>query len=283
VEDLRAAVDDYMVAMDPSKSMAAQVYGYPIGTWNVSKLTDFSHVFSPHFCGRGDTLRARLRDFDDDLLGWDVSSATCVYGMFKGCSHFHKKRKVANFGRDQMEAATAEHVISNKEGLIKAIDEYVCSDEPMGCKSAQRYGYPIGTWDVSKIADFEDAFSPVVRASLEARKRLKAFDEDLSGWNMSSAVTIARMFCGCTKFNGDVSTWDVSRVEDMEATFCRCTNFNRDLSRWNVCSVKLAYYLFWGTFKFRGDVSSWKTFLVRNNANTSHAFVNSNCPVQHRF
>ena len=68
-EDINTAVKDW--CRDPIK--AEWKYGH-ISTWNVSRVTDMSELFS------------RKRSFNEDLSSWDMSAVTNMYGMFDDCS-----------------------------------------------------------------------------------------------------------------------------------------------------------------------------------------------------
>ena len=48
------------------------------------------------------------------------------------------------------------------------------------------------------------------------------------------------MFYGCKAFNQDISNWDVSNVTDMSCMFYMCKAFNQDISKWDVSNVKNA-------------------------------------------
>ena len=77
--DLYNAVDEYVRDPSPNATVASH-YGYPIGAWNVSLIEDFSRVFEATEQGRNPALR----DFDEDLSGWDTNSATTMFRMFRG-------------------------------------------------------------------------------------------------------------------------------------------------------------------------------------------------------
>jgi surface protein len=68
----------------------------PIGEWDVSRVTDLSHVFS-NFRNRS------MRDFNEDLSLWDVSNGTNFAQMFYRCCYFNgdlskwNVSKAANF------------------------------------------------------------------------------------------------------------------------------------------------------------------------------------------
>jgi surface protein len=72
-DGLIAAIDDIMARGGDTSVMER---------WDVSLVTDFSHVF--------DAYRNRLlAKFNADLSGWDVSNATNLSCMFNGCSSFN--------------------------------------------------------------------------------------------------------------------------------------------------------------------------------------------------
>ncbi|GMH95941.1 hypothetical protein TL16_g13256, partial [Triparma laevis f. inornata] len=63
------------------------------------------------------------------------------------------------------------------------------------------------------------------------------FNQDLSGWDVSSVTTMGYMFYEAYKFNQDLSGWDVSSVTNMYGMFYLASVFNQDLNKWNVCKV----------------------------------------------
>mmetsp|Transcript_29027 Transcript_29027/g.43856 ORF Transcript_29027/g.43856 Transcript_29027/m.43856 type:complete len:209 (+) Transcript_29027:96-722(+) len=56
----------------------ARTYGWPIGRWNVSQVTNFSYAFGdqPHF--------------NEDIREWDMSNATDLHGMFIDARAFNQ-------------------------------------------------------------------------------------------------------------------------------------------------------------------------------------------------
>jgi hypothetical protein len=68
-EELLSAVDQYL-----ETGRGPIEYGHPIGIWNVSQITDFSHVFS--------SLRNPLcNDFNENLTYWNTSQARTMQGL----------------------------------------------------------------------------------------------------------------------------------------------------------------------------------------------------------
>jgi surface protein len=47
----------------------------------------------------------------------------------------------------------------------------------------------------------------------------KAFDQDISNWDVSNVTDISYMFHDAESFDQDISKWDVSKVTDMSYMF----------------------------------------------------------------
>ena len=48
---------------------------------------------------------------------------------------------------------------------------------------------------------------------------VRAFNTDISNWDVSSVIDMSGMSWDVEVFNGDLSKWDVSRVSGMSAIF----------------------------------------------------------------
>ena len=92
-----------------------------------------------------------------------------------------------------------------------------------------------------------------------------AFNQDLSGWDVSSVTDMSGMFRGATSYNQDISGWDVSRVLNMGSMFRGATSFNQDLSGWNVTRVKVLSNMFNVATVFNQDLSGWDVSNVIGN------------------
>lgn len=75
-QELRNAIEDYLAAgaagnNNQANSPVAQMYGYPMGNWCISLVSDMSWLF------------ADLSNFDDASIGdWDVGHVTDMSFMF---------------------------------------------------------------------------------------------------------------------------------------------------------------------------------------------------------
>ncbi len=108
----------------------------------------------------------------------------------------------------------------------------------------------IGSWDVSTIATFEYMFGD------------SPFNEDISGWNVSSANNLSHMFYGAAEFNQDISGWNVGTATDLYGMFRNATEFNQDISAWDLSSAERTDLMFAGATSFNQDISSWNVSSV---------------------
>ena len=83
-EELRAAVDRYD-GKDKYDAQLARTYGWPIGSWCVSNIQDFSELFY----GYANFNEDLYANFNEDLDGWDTSKATNMGIMFGGAGSFN--------------------------------------------------------------------------------------------------------------------------------------------------------------------------------------------------
>ena len=89
-----------------------------------------------------------------------------------------------------------------------------------------------------------------------------SFNDDISGWDTSSATDMSWMLESATSFNGDISGWDTSSVTDMSGMFAFATVFDQDLNDWVTSNVTDMSWMFEGAASFNGDVSGWDTSSV---------------------
>jgi surface protein len=114
-------------------------------------------------------------------------------------------------------SASGYHAFTSTEQLYDAVDAYLL-DNSSETEVARTYGWPIGTWDVSRLTNFDRVFDATPFGYQTHDRYMRSntlsasFNEDLSGWDTSRAVSMSSMFDGAEAFNQDLSTWDVSNV-----------------------------------------------------------------------
>uniref|UniRef100_A0A7S3LE04 BspA family leucine-rich repeat surface protein n=1 Tax=Amphora coffeiformis TaxID=265554 RepID=A0A7S3LE04_9STRA len=142
------------------------------------------------------------------------------------------------------------------EELFSAVDAYL--QDPSGGLTAGVYGHPIGSWCVSEITTFDDVFN-AFRNPLAA-----TFNEDLSGWDTSNALSMFRMFYAARTFNQDLSSWNTAGVLSFMAMFTNCTAFNGNISNWDTSSALEMDYMFNNATSFTQDLSGWDVSSVES-------------------
>lgn len=202
------AVDAYL-RDNSSDTLTAARYGHPIGNWDVSRVTDFSDVFS------SPRTLAIVRTFNEDLSGWNTSSAITMSNMFL---------------------------------------------------RAQAFNQPIGNWDVSKVVNLRSTF-----------RGASVFNQPLGGWNVSRVANMEITFKAALNFNQDLGAWDVSSVNDMDEMFWAAIRFNQDISSWNLASVTTMQHMFNNTERFNQNLCAWGNTL-KEEAVVSGMFGHSICP-----
>jgi surface protein len=194
--------------------------------------------------------------------------------------------------------ADGKRAFTSKSELWAAVDAYLAwratGEDTELSKNVARYGFPIGTWDVSRVTDFTRVFDPDRQQTLERNRnpsKRSSFDEDLSGWDLSNAVTVRGMFAAANtftgrgvetwvvdkvtdfsfmfalanKFVGNVSSWNTSRATSMEAMFLNNVELDADVTRWDVSNVKSTAFMFEGAESFvGGDLRKWNVARVQN-------------------
>ena len=87
----------------------------------------------------------------------------------------------------------------------------------------------------------------------------------IGSWDVSAVADMSLLFYhdvvpGADKFTGDISKWDVSRVTNMWAMFYSASSFNIDISKWDVSKVGSMEEMFYGASSFTQMLcGTWQT------------------------
>ena len=106
-----------------------------------------------------------------------------------------------------------------------------------------QFNQTISSWDVARVERF-DRFS-------KCSGTCQFTGDGLSGWDTSSAKSMASMFEGCSRFNSDISRWDVRAVTDMYNMFKNASVFTADITRWQTDSLVNSSNMFLGADAWR--------------------------------
>jgi surface protein len=106
-------------------------------------------------------------------------------------------------------------------------------------------------WNVSAVTDMSDMFF-----------NANSFNQDISTWNVSAVIDMNNMFNGASSFNQALSAWNVSVVTAMNGMFSGASSFNQTLSAWNVSAVTTMSEMFSGASSFNQDINAWDVSAV---------------------
>jgi surface protein len=233
-QELYSAVDMYLKLTESwspnssefNSSEVCYTYGCPIGIWDVSKIQDFSATFDPQ---RDVPLTspnriAELSSFNENLSGWDVSSATNFSRMFAYASAF-EGYSIENW---------------NVSSVV---------DMSFLFFQAKAFNANLSKWDTGHVVSMAGTFS-----------NAQSFvgSNTLSSWNTSSLVELGAAFAEASSFNGDLSGWDVSHVKSLFGTFFRASSFSgKSISTWTTSSILNLTMCFDQAGAFDADLGGW--------------------------
>ena len=113
--------------------------------------------------------------------------------------------------------------------------------------SAKAFNEDISSWDVSQVTSMRLMFSVA-----------EAFNQDIGDWDVGNVTTMYLMFSNADVFNQDIGDWDVSNVTDMKSMFySRSSTFNQDISAWDVSNVTSMRSMFLGATAFNQGIGDW--------------------------
>jgi hypothetical protein len=154
--ELEGAVDAYLNDSKPSTTVAS-TYGHPIGTWCVSDIEDFSHLFDRR-------RNEKTETFNEDLDGWDMSNAKHTPYMF---------REALAFNGD---------VTGWQKGNL-VVGKLMFRD-------AKGFNRDISGWNISKLTVAENMFD----GAENFKQNLCPWGPPMAATNMVTDVSVANMF-----------------------------------------------------------------------------------------
>jgi surface protein len=201
------------------------------------------------------------------VVGGVCGTGQCVRSRNNGASA-DDTPKLPWIGNSQS-SQSAYAAFRTTEEFYLAIDSYLSmydndsSPPPKQRRTLvkQKYGERIGDWDVSLLTDFAQAFDKERDPPLDARS---LFNEDISRWNVSGALSMRGMFRNTITFDQNIGGWNVSKVNDMSYMFQNAMSFNKPLASWDVTNVRDMSYMFKEAVEFNSDISMWNVGNVQD-------------------
>ena len=112
---------------------------------------------------------------------------------------------------------------------------------------ARAFNADLSNWDVSSVTDMKGAFYSASK-----------FNSAIGAWDVSKVKTMYRMFAFASRFNSEIGAWDTSQVQNMGSMFESAASFNDpSIAAWDVQSATNFRYMFSYATQFDADISPW--------------------------
>jgi len=172
--ELRTAIREYLRQGCPTDAdcQARSIYGGAMGDWDVSRVQDFSSLFS--FSG--------ARSFNEPL-NWDTGSATNMQEMFYYAKAFNQDLSTFNTAA-VTDMSYMFHGAAAFNQPLPSFDTSAVTDMNGMFWDAVAFNQPLSTFDTSAVTSMSAMFSGAT-----------AFNQPLSTFDTSSVTNMYFMFC----------------------------------------------------------------------------------------
>jgi surface protein len=245
--ELMQAVDLWLAAGTSAElAPVAASYGLDLQKWCVSRISDFSNLFSI----RRNTNAAFYAD--PGVSAWDMSAATNTSNMFYGAIDFNADVSGWNVAavRDMRGMFRGCEVFDQDVGTWQVGNVFNTSNMFRQCKAFNR---DLSLWDMRSVKDMRGMF-----------RTASSFNQDISAWDVSNVEVLQSVFVDAALFNQDISPWNVAKVKDMSFLFYRAKSFNQDISKWDTGQVETMKAMFYEAASFNKIISPWKVGRVKD-------------------
>ena len=182
---LKAAINVYTAnncSSNPSLPACITSYGWPIGTWCTSLITDMSYLF-------------QYTAFNEDISGWDVRSVTNMENMFEGATVFNKNIGAWNVASVTNMKGTFMNAFAFNQN-IAGWNVASVTDMSYMFGGAKAFNQNIVAWQVAAVTNMSHMF-----------RSAEAFNQNIGVWNLGVVTSMERMFYGASAFNQNMCAW----------------------------------------------------------------------------
>jgi len=186
-EELKDAVSSYVD--NPSRdSEVATAYGWPIGSWCVGAVEDFSSMFDY-------TRNFGMTELNEDIGDWDLGRATNTDYMFAGARSFNQD--IGDWDVSKVTSMEGMFDIARRfNGDIGRWNTANVNDMDFMFNGAEDFNQDIGAWSTTRVTSMRQMF-----------QNANSFDYNIDTWDVGKVLNYKRMFEGAASFNQNMCNW----------------------------------------------------------------------------
>jgi surface protein len=183
---------------------------------------------------------------------WGLPGVTSFAGAFRGASLLTSVPAEVPSSVTDMSNMFQFATIFNQDISLWDVSNVV--NMALMFSTTNAFNQDISSWNVSNVTDMNNMFEAAAAfnnggaaltwdantISVINMRRMfynaSAFNQDISGWDVSGVNNMSNMFFGATAFDQDISSWDVSSVTNMSSMFENAAIFDQNIRVWVVGS-----------------------------------------------
>tara|TARA_Y100000994_G_scaffold45842_2_gene36003 strand:+ start:12172 stop:23358 length:11187 start_codon:yes stop_codon:yes gene_type:complete len=216
----------------------ATSFNQPLNNWNVSKVTDMHDMFNGATSfnqslhnwnvSKVKTMQSMFYNakiFDRTLI-WDVSNVTNMKNMFYKAEVFNNNGDTSINNWNLSKATRTDNMFREAKSFNQPIGNWdvskVTTMDYM-FNNAHIFNQDIGGWNVSNVATMKNMFH-------SANEFNNGGQSSISNWDVSNVTNMKHLFRYAGDFDQDISGWNVSSVTTGSDKYASAgTNHSNDL------------------------------------------------------
>ncbi|GEM74682.1 BspA family leucine-rich repeat surface protein [Vibrio sagamiensis] len=244
-----------------------------VSDWVTRHVTNMSHMF-----------KGNKKFNNEGIESWDVSNVTSMEGMFANTSD---KPDSTGFNRnlsnwDVSKVTTMKDMFNGAKGFNNA-DTTLWNNNDIGPShnlintsrmfyNAKAFNQDISSWDIRYVSDMSGMFKGAARFNNAGRPLWNNNIVPGMALDPEKTLKISGMFDGATSFNQPINNWNISQVTSLNNLFHNAFVFNQSVNDWDTEKVVSMYGMFDHASKFNSPLNNWD---VSNVVNMSSMFKNT--------
>ncbi len=214
-----------------------------------------------------------------NLIGWDTSNVTSMNSMFVRTTNFNQNIGGWNVSKVTNMSATFYEATSFNNGGSNSIQNWsapLCTNFNNMFRDTTSFNQP--------LTNLVDTSGVIECTFINMFYLASAFNQDISGWNVSKATNMLNMFALATAFNNggsnSIQNWSVPLCTNFTSMFQSATSFNQPLTNLvNTSGVAACTMngMFLSATSFNQNIGGWnvsKATLMDNMFRNATAFNN---------